>query len=803
MPKTVDKAISSLSFDTFKDQLLEDYRIITLSRECSILGRKEVLTGKAKFGIFGDGKELPQLVLSRFFQQGDFRAGYYRDQTIMMAHGLLTPQQIFAALYAHPDIKNEPMSGGRQMGAHFVTPSHDEKGDWLNLTEQFNHSSDISPTAGQIPRSIGLAQASKIYRAIDIPGSEKFSLNGNEIAWGTIGNASTSEGIFLEAMNAAGVLQIPLVMSVWDDGYGISVDNEKQTTKASISKALAGLQRTASEKGVEIFRVKGWDYPALIETYQKASDLAREEHIPVLVHVDELTQPLGHSSSGSHQRYKSKERLEWEIDFDCNRKMREWIIEKNIATAAELDAIEKDCAADAKSAKVNAWKSYQSPIKQKRDALAALLQPLQAASNNNPTLQLLIRQLTAKSELTYKDILHTARKALRSTHQIDSIERKNIRVFLNELNTSLRPRISSHLYSESPYRLEKVEIIPPRYDQNPKHVNGRVIIRDNFDALFEKDKRIVLFGEDVGKIGDVNQGAEGLQDKFGEMRIFDTGIREATIIGQGIGMALRGLRPIAEIQYLDYVLYCLHTLSDDLASYLYRTVGQQSVPLIIRTRGHRLEGIWHSGSPMAALIHLLRGVNLLVPRNLTQAAGFYNTLLKGDEPGIVVESLNGYRLKEPKPTNLGEYTVEVGKIEILREGSDVTLVSYGSTLRIVEEAAKELQQMDIDAEIIDVQSLLPFDRKQEIRESIAKTNRVLIIDEDMPGGGTGFILQQLLDEQNIYPLLDSAPQTLSAQAHRPAYGSDGDYFSKPSLDDIVEKVYAIMHESNPSAFPAI
>ena len=803
MPNTIDKAISSLSFDAFKEQLLEDYRIISLSRECSILGRKEVLTGKAKFGIFGDGKELPQLVMSRFFQHGDFRAGYYRDQTIMMAHGLLTSQQLFAALYAHPDINQEPMSGGRQMGAHFVTPSHDENGNWKDLTKQFNHSSDISPTAGQIPRSIGLAQASKIYRASDIPGSEKFSVNGNEIAWGTIGNASTSEGLFLEAMNAAGVLQIPLVMSVWDDGYGISVDNEKQTTKASISKALAGLQRTASEKGVEIFRVKGWDYPALIDTYQKASDLAREEHIPVLVHVDELTQPLGHSSSGSHQRYKSKERLEWEIDFDCNRKMREWIIEKNIATATELDAIDKACIAEAKSAKVKAWKAYQNPIQQKREELLSLLHPLKTASNNNPDIQLLISKLTNKTELTYKDVLHSARKALRSTQQTPSNERKNIRTFIEELNTNLRPKISSHLYSESPYRLEKVKIVAPQYQSEEDWVNGRIIIRDNFEALFEKDKRIVLFGEDVGKIGDVNQGAEGLQAKFGEIRVFDTGIREVTIIGHGIGMALRGLRPIAEIQYLDYVLYCLQTLSDDLASYLYRTVGQQSVPLIIRTRGHRLEGIWHSGSPMAALIHLLRGVNLLVPRNLTQAAGFYNTLLKGDEPGIVVESLNGYRLKEPKPTNLGEYTVEVGKIEVLRNGQDITLVSYGSTLRIVEEAAKELQQMGIDAEIIDVQSLLPFDRKHEIRKSIAKTNRVLIIDEDMPGGATGFILQQLLDEQNIYPLLDSAPQTLSAQPHRPAYGSDGDYFSKPSLDDIVEKVYAIMHESNPKQFPPV
>jgi 2-oxoisovalerate dehydrogenase E1 component len=801
MPKTNDIALPAFSFDSFKEQLLSDYKIIVLSRECSLLGRKEVLTGKAKFGIFGDGKELPQLVLSRFFKKGDFRSGYYRDQTILMSHDLLSPQQLFAALYAHPDLKEEPMSGGRQMGAHFVTPSHDKEGNWLDLTQQYNHSSDVSPTAGQIPRSIGLAQASKVYRALGIPEGRNFSNNGNEIAWGTIGNASTSEGLFLEAMNAAGVLQIPLVMSVWDDGYGISVANEDQTTKGSISDALAGLQRTKTQKGVEIIRVNGWDYPALVSAYQKAEDLAREEHIPVLIHVDELTQPLGHSSSGSHERYKSKERLEWENDFDCNKKMREWILEKNIATVEELNSIEKACKEEVKIAKREAWKTYQMPILESRKSLLSLLPLLQKQAANDPALQMVSTKLAQKSEPTYKDLLHAARKALRTTAKHNTPLKEKLTQWIDDLTSRLNPKMHSHLYSESKYQLKNITSIPPQYADEVQMVDGRIIIRDNFKALFEARQNVLLFGEDVGKVGDVNQGAEGLQAQFGETRVFDTGIREATIIGQGIGMALRGLRPIAEIQYLDYVLYCLHTLSDDLASYLYRTVGQQAVPLIIRTRGHRLEGIWHSGSPMGGLIHLLRGVNLLVPRNMTQAAGFYNTLLEGDEPAIVVESLNGYRLKENLPTNLGSYRVPVGKIECLKAGEDITLVSYGSTLRLVEEAAKELLQYDIDAEVIDVQSLLPFDTTHEIRESVAKTNRLLIIDEDVPGGATGFILQQLLDEQNIFPLLDSAPQTLSAQAHRPAYGSDGDYFSKPSLDDIVEKVYRIMQESNPSNFP--
>lgn len=798
--KTISK--SKLSFEAFKAQLLEDYRLIWLSRECSLLGRKEVLTGKAKFGIFGDGKELPQLVLTKYFKNGDFRSGYYRDQTIMMAQGLLNAEQIFAALYAHPDLEAEPMSAGRQMGAHFVTRSQDDKGNWLDLTAQKNHSSDLSPTAGQMPRLIGLAQASKLYRNRSVKGSEKFSNQGNEIAWGTIGNASTSEGLFLEAMNAAGVLQVPMVMSVWDDDYGISVHNDDQTTKGSISEALAGMQRTVRKKGIEIIQVNGWNYPELIEAYTKAESLARTEHIPVLIHVTELTQPIGHSTSGSHQRYKSKERLEWEKEYDCNRQFKNWLIEKNIATKEELNAIEIDCKQVAKKAKASAWKAYQAPILDKRTALDHLLKEALKESSNDANITLNLKALRTITEPTYKDLLHIARKTQRTQIRL-GIKNSTLSAWISNLQSALRPKYSSHLYSTTDFQLDKIPFNPIEYGKDPKKVDGRIVIRDNFDALLAKDDRIVIFGEDVGVIGDVNQGLEGMQEKHGKDRVFDTGIREATIIGQGIGMALRGLRPIAEIQYLDYILYCLNTLSDDLASYLYRTVGQQSVPLIIRTRGHRLEGIWHSGSPMGGILNLLRGINIAVPRNMTQAAGFYNTLLQADEPALVVESLNGYRLKEDLPTNLGDFTLPLGQIEILKAGTDITLISYGSTLRLVEEAAKELALHAIDAEVIDIQTLIPFDRTHEIKKSIAKTNRLLIIDEDVPGGASAYILQQLLDEQDVFSLLDHSPQTLTAQAHRPAYGSDGDYFSKPSIDDIFEKAYAIMHESNPTRFPGL
>tara|TARA_B100000767_G_scaffold275748_1_gene315020 strand:- start:9654 stop:12065 length:2412 start_codon:yes stop_codon:yes gene_type:complete len=794
---------SRLSFKDFKAEILSDYRLLCISRACSVLGRREVMTGKAKFGIFGDGKELPQLILSKFFKKGDFRSGYYRDQTILMEQGFLSPQEIFAALYAHPDIEIEPMSGGRQMGGHFVTESHNPDGSWKKLIDQKNHSSDISPTAGQIPRLVGLAQASKVYRAIDIKGSERFSDNGNEIAWGTIGNASTSEGIFFEAINAAGVLQIPMVISIWDDDYGISVHNDQQTTKGSISKALEGLQRNEEEQGFEILTVKGWDYTALVETYQYAEKLARNEHVPVLIHVQELTQPLGHSSSGSHQRYKSEDRLNWEKEFDCNLKTRNWILSNGFANEVELQSIEESCNKEVRQAKIDAWNAYQNPIKKEKKELQILIDKAILATNKDSNFQIISSQIKKIEEPTYKDLLHNSRKALRILTQFNHPIKDEIRIWKEQLTIRLNPKFSSHLYSESKNRLEKIAPVPPEYSNDAEIVDGRIIIRDNFDALLKINDKLLIFGEDVGVIGDVNQGLEGMQSKYGAVRVADTGIREATIMGQGIGMALRGLRPIAEIQYLDYILYCIQTLSDDLASYHYRTVGKQSVPLIIRTRGHRLEGIWHSGSPMGGIISLLRGVNVAVPRNMTQAAGMYNTLLKGDEPAIVVESLNGYRLKEKKPSNLGEFRIPLGKIEVLKEGLDITLVSYGSTLRMVESVAKELIQYDIETEVIDIQTLLPLDLNQDILKSVKKTNRLLIIDEDVPGGASAYILQQLIDVQDIYSSLDSSPQTLTAKAHRPAYGSDGDYFSKPSEDDIFEKVYGIMHESNPAAFPKI
>tara|TARA_B100000767_G_scaffold273848_2_gene305184 strand:- start:7025 stop:9436 length:2412 start_codon:yes stop_codon:yes gene_type:complete len=792
-----------LSYKDFKEQVLADYRLISLSRECSILGRREVMSGKAKFGIFGDGKELPQLILSKFFKNGDFRSGYYRDQTILMEQGHLSPKEIFAALYAHPDIEAEPMSGGRQMGGHFVTRSNEEDGSWKKLTDQKNHSSDISPTAGQMPRLVGLAQASKVYRALNIKDSEKFSENGNEIAWGTIGNASTSEGLFFEAVNAAGVMQIPMVISVWDDDYGISVHNDEQTTKGSISKALEGLQRNDTEKGFEILTVKGWDYAALIETYKYAEKLARNQHVPVLVHVQELTQPQGHSTSGSHQRYKSTERLDWENRYDCNLKTREWILSNGFATDEELAAIENENKKIVRQAKSDAWSAYQNPIIECKKQIKILIEKATQSTNNDPNFQILKKHLNGISEPTYKDLLHTARKALRILTHYDNPVKLEIRVWKDELTEKLNPKFSSHLHSQSDKRLANIDLVAVQYSEDEEWVDGRIIIRDNFDALLGSNDKLLLFGEDVGVIGDVNQGLEGMQLKYGATRVADTGIREATIMGQGIGMALRGLRPIAEIQYLDYILYCIQTLSDDLASYHYRTVGKQAAPLIIRTRGHRLEGIWHSGSPMGGIINLVRGINVAVPRNMTQAAGMYNTLLEGDEPAIVVEALNGYRLKERKPSNLGQFRIPLGKVEVIKDGADITIVSYGSTLRMVETVAKELMQFDIDVEVIDIQTLLPFDIAHDIQKSVEKTNRILVIDEDVPGGASAYILQQLIDVQNIFPLLDSTPQTLTSKPHRPAYGSDGDYFSKPSEDDIFEKVYAIMHESNPEAFPII
>ena len=793
---------SAISFEDFKTQVLEDYKLAVTSRECSLLGRREVLTGKAKFGIFGDGKEVPQLAWAKVFQNGDFRSGYYRDQTFMMAIGALNIQQFFAGLYATTDINQEPSSAGRQMGGHFATHSLQEDGTWKNLTQQKNSSADISPTAGQMPRLLGLAQASKIYRNVEGIDAENFSKNGNEIAWGTIGNASTSEGLFWETINAAGVLQVPMVMNVWDDEYGISVHARHQTTKESISEVLKGFQRDEDKNnGYEIFTVNGWDYPTLIETYEKASKIARETHTPVLIHVKELTQPQGHSTSGSHERYKSEERLQWEREHDCNVKMREWMISGNIATEEELQEIEKDIKKQVRDGKKAAWEAHVSPVKQRHQEVLPLLEKAAASSSNKTFILQLKKELAENKEPLKKDLLSTARRALRYLIGEESDAKTALINWIDSYTEAVQPEYSSHLYSNSKYNALNIEGVEPTYDENAQEVDGRLVLRDNFDTIFGKYPETLIFGEDTGEIGDVNQGLEGLQEKYGELRIADTGIREATILGQGIGMAMRGLRPIAEIQYLDYLLYALQIMSDDLATLQYRTAGKQKAPLIVRTRGHRLEGIWHSGSPMGGILNLIRGIHVLVPRNMTKAAGFYNTLLESDEPALIVESLNGYRLKEKMPTNLGEFKTPIGVVETVKEGSDITLVSYGSTLRLVEQAAKELLEVGIDAEVIDVQSLLPFDLNHDIVKSVAKTNRLLVIDEDVPGGASAFILQNILDEQNAWRYLDSKPQTLAAREHRPAYGTDGDYFSKPSAEDIFEKTYGIMHESNPAKYP--
>ena len=793
---------TKIKFNDFKDKILNDYKLAVLSRECSILGRKEVLTGKAKFGVFGDGKELPQVVLNHFFKEGDFRSGYYRDQTILIGQNLLTPKQFFSALYANPNIKEEPMSGGRQMGAHFSTPSINPRGEWLDLTCQFNHSSDISPTAGQIPRSIGLALASKLYRNIDKEVKNKFTKRGNEICWATIGNASTSQGIFFEAMNAAAVIQIPLIMSVWDDGYGISVDNKIQTVKSSISEALSGFSSKTDDKPLKIFRVNGWDYTEMIRVYSEAEKIARNNHTPVLIHVDELTQPLGHSSSGSHERYKSKERLNWEKEFDCNLKFKQWIIENNLGTQNELKEIEESCVKIVKESKVKAWESYQKPIIDLNLELIVILNKILISSNNDVNLKIWIENLKNKKEFIYKDLLQVAKKTVRKFRKYNNKELTELKNWIKNLQEILQPKFNSHLYSQTKFKSKNIETISPKYNDQNK-VDGRVLIRDNFKSLMKNNDKILLFGEDVGKIGDVNKGAEGLQILFGENRVFDTGIRETTIIGKGIGLALRGFRPIAEVQYIDYILYCLQTLSDDLSTYQYRTLGRQSVPLIIRTRGHRLEGIWHSGSPMGGLLNFMRGINILVPRNMTIAAGFYNSVLQTDEPALVVEPLNGYRVKEKMPTNLGEYCYEFGKIEILKQGKDISIVSYGSTLNLVIDSIPEFEHLGIDVEIVDIQTLIPFDVGEEILKSVRKTNRIIIIDEDVPGGASAYILHKLIDEQKIFSYLDSPPKTLTAKEHRPSYGTDGDYFSKPSVDEIVESVYQIMNESNPKRYPIL
>ncbi len=802
--QTDPKTNTEMSFEDFKTEVLNDYKIAVTSRECSLLGRREVLTGKAKFGIFGDGKEIPQLAWAKAFKAGDWRSGYYRDQTFMMAIGALTIQQFFAGLYGHTDIDADPMSGGRQMGGHFATPTINQDGSWKNLSELKNSSADISPTAGQMPRLLGLAQASKIFRQVDgLEHLSHLSSKGNEVAWGTIGNASTSEGLFWETINAAGVLQVPMVINVWDDEYGISVHAKYQTTKENISEILKGFQRDEKGNGYEIIRVMGWDYPALIDAYQKASEIARKEHVPVLIHVKELTQPQGHSTSGSHERYKDKERLEWEAAFDCNVKMRAWILETNVATQHELLAIEKDIKTQVRNGKKAAWEAFVAPQKQEQKQAIALLTELAKASENKSFIELIVNELAAEKEPLRRTIAGAARKALRYVIKEQSQEKEQLQIWLNKYFETTQPNYSSNLYSESPVNAKTITEVLPTYNSQAEDVDARVVLRDNFDAIFSKYPEALIFGEDAGTIGDVNQGLEGMQEKYGELRVSDTGIREATILGQGIGMAMRGLRPIAEIQYLDYILYALQIMSDDLVTVRYRSNGQQKAPLIVRTRGHRLEGIWHSGSQMGGLIHLLRGMYILVPRNMTKAAGFYNTLLTTDEPALVVECLNGYRLKEPLPTNLGEFKTPIGVIETIKQGTDITIVSYGSTLRIIEQAAKELQQVGIDVEVIDVQSLLPLDINHQMVKSVEKTNRLLVVDEDVPGGASAYILQHIVDEQNGYQHLDSKPQTLTAKQHRPAYGTDGDYFSKPSTEDVFEKVYEMMHETDPVKFPKL
>ncbi|MBS9773704.1 MAG: transketolase [Tenacibaculum sp.] len=806
------KNTEQLSFNDFKNEVLNDYRIGRISRECSLLGRREVLTGKAKFGIFGDGKELPQLAMAKAFKNGDWRSGYYRDQTFMMAIGELSAQQFFAGLYAHTDINAEPMSAGRQMGGHFATHSLDENGNWKNLTEQKNSSADISPTAGQMPRLLGLAQASKIYRNLnDLKERSNFSNNGNEVAWGTIGNASTSEGLFFETINAGGVLQVPMIISVWDDEYGISVHAKHQTTKENISEVLKGFQREKGTNGYEIFTVNGWDYAKLVDVFSKASNIAREQHVPILIHVKELTQPLGHSTSGSHERYKTEERLNWEKEFDCLAQFRKWILEfelkdengnilKFVENEEELINLEKTAKKEVSIAKQNAWKAYQDDIKTELNEAISILERVIVNSDNGLFIKKLKTDLVSKKEIIRKDILLTCRKSLRYLVNEDFSEKTELINFINIKLKSAYEKYSTHLISENSQSPLKIEEKPAIYSKDKNLVDGRIILRDNFEVILAKHPEVLIFGEDAGFIGDVNQGLEGLQNKFGELRVADTGIREATILGQGIGMAMRGLRPIAEIQYLDYLLYALQIISDDLATLRYRTFGKQKAPLIIRTRGHRLEGVWHAGSPMAGIINNVRGIHVLVPRNMTKASGFYNTLLEGDDPALVIECLNGYRLKEELPTNLGEFKTPIGVVETIKEGKDITIVSYGSTLRLVEEASKELAQVNIDVEIIDIQSLLPFDINNDTVKSLQKTNRLLIVDEDVPGGASAYLLQNILENQNGYKYLDSKPQTLTSKPHRPAYATDGDYFSKPSVEDIFEKVYEIMHEANPNKY---
>ncbi len=781
-------ADEKLSFENFRNEVLNDYRVACISREVSLMGRKEVLTGKAKFGIFGDGKEVAQVAAAKFFKPGDFRAGYYRDQTFMFAAGITNTEQYFAQLYSDPDINNDPFSAGRQMNAHFVTKNTDENGEWLPLAHQKNTSSDMAPTAGQMPRSLGLALASKLFRNVDdLKAFTNLSTNGNEICFCTIGDASTSEGHFWETVNAAGVLQVPLAIFVWDDGYGISVPKKYQTTKGSISDALAGMQKTDGTNGIDIYKLKGWDYAGMCEVFEPALQKIRDTHTPALFHVEEITQPQGHSTSGSHERYKTTERLAWEREWDCIKQMREWILQNNLASADEISTLEIEVKAHVKDGRNKAWENYITPVLQQSAKTKELLQPFE----ENSTIKKLLNELALNKEPLRRDILKTLYKA------IDALEEepaREIKAYYDELRRLNKSLYNSFLYNEGPKSALNVQEVKPVYEPAVKAINGYEVLNKYFDELFAANKKVVAFGEDVGFIGDVNQGFSGLQAKYGEHRIFDTAIRELTIMGQGIGLALRGIRPIAEIQYLDYLLYGLQTLSDDLCTTHFRTAGQQSAPLIVRTRGHRLEGIWHSGSPMQMILGALRGMYVCVPRNMVQAAGMYNTLLQGNDPGLIIECLNGYRLKEKLPSNLLEITVPLGVPEIIKEGTDITVVSYGSTLRIVQDAAERLEQLNISCEIVDVQTLLPFDIHHSIVASLKKTNRIVFVDEDVPGGATAYMFNKVMEEQGGYKFLDVSPRTITAQAHRPSYGSDGDYFSKPNAEDVMAVIKEMMRE---------
>jgi 2-oxoisovalerate dehydrogenase E1 component len=790
-----------------KEEVLKDYRLAYKSRQASLIGRREVLSGRAKFGIFGDGKEVAQLAIAHAFKKGDWRSGYYRDQTWMLGLGVLTLEQFFAQLYAHADLDFEPATAGRAMNAHFASRFINPDGSWKDQTQLYNSSADVSPTGSQMPRLVGLAFASRLYRELEsLKEISGFSNRGNEVAWGTIGNASTAEGMFWESVNAIGVLKAPAVITIYDDDYGISVPNKFQMVKENIGEIISGFQRKTArtekrDGGYDIYTVRAWDYPALLDTYWAAAKTTREFHIPTLVHVTEVTQPQGHSTSGSHERYKSKERLAWEAEFDCNLKMREWMIESEIVTEGELTVLEKADRKEVESIRKKSWEAFQNPILAEREEVLEMLSTLQEETDAKGEIKAIQAQLLNKPIAQRRDQHVAVHAALRELRQNSARGREKLIAWKQAENPRNEARFSSHLYSQTDRSILKVQPVAPIYTEKSPNIKAFDLLNNAFDAIFARDPRVIAFGEDVGMLGAVNQGFHDLQKKYGTLRVMDTGIREVTILGQAIGMAMRGLRPIAEIQYLDYLLYTLQLMSDDLASLLWRTKGGQKAPVIMRTRGHRLEGIWHSGSPMAAIIHLVRGMAVLVPRNAVQAAGFYNTLLKSDEPGIIVEVLNAYRLKEKMPANIGEVTVPVGTPEILRVGKNITLVTYGAMCRIALEAAKELAKMGISVEVIDVQSLLPFDLHGVILESLKKTNRIIFTDEDMPGGTTAYMMQEVIENQGGFHWLDSPAATLSAKPHRPAFGSDGDYWSKPNAETLYDAIYEIMSESNPEKYP--